>query len=290
MKLTIILLGLIGIVTVSNVEIKKVIVSTNNDYKLASNFYKDESGVKKNATNPDSTLPNYKKLAVLLGVDDYIYLRPASASVNNVNYLAANLKSHGYDTMVYLNLSQAQFMVTGMKEISAKQKTENYDVILFYISGHFDAIDEDQLFFLTADCNPNGDRNNYLMNGTIPLYNLLTKIRSMKAKVGMLLLDGPNDIELPGGSKGKQLINKFMNTTTSGMLLSSGIGDYNINNNNNKPTSLYSEAIINSLNTPELNLTQAFDNVNYYVKQKSGGKATAFYNNGISGNFCFSCK
>jgi hypothetical protein len=146
------------------------------------------------------------------------------------------------------------------------------------------------LFFLAADCNPNGDKNNYLVNGTIHLYNLVTKITAMKPKIGMLLLDGTNDIELPGGSDGKKNINTFINTTTSGMLLGFGFGDKNVSNGNSKPTSLYSEAIINSLNTPDLSLQAAFENVNNYVKQKSGGKVTASYTNGISGNFCFSCK
>jgi hypothetical protein len=37
-------------------------------------------------------------------------------------------------------------------------------------------------------------------------------------------------------------------------------------------------------------LIQAFDNVNNYVKQKTGGKVTPSYKSGISNNFCFSCK
>ena len=278
MKSFIILLGLFEILTASHNGLKPVNVSTNNDNKQV------------NTASPRHALPNYKKLAVLVGVDEYKYVRPAPASANNVNDLAASLKSHGYDTMVYINPTQVQFMIHGLRDIAEKQKTENYDVILFYLSGHFDAIDKDQLFFLAADCNPQGDKNNYLVSGTIPLYTLVSKISLLKPKVRMLLLDGPNNFELPGGRDGKLLINSFMDKPRNGMLLGACFSDHNSNNDSGKPGSLYTEAIINSLNTPDLNLTQAFDNVNKYVKLKSSDKSTALYNNGITDDFCFSCK
>ncbi len=50
------------------------------------------------------------------------------------------------------------------------------DKLFIYLAGHGDAIDEDQFFYIAYDCNPAGDKNNYLAGGAIQLFNLKKKI------------------------------------------------------------------------------------------------------------------
>lgn len=58
------------------------------------------------------------------------------------------------------------------------------DRLFIYLAGHGDAIDEDQFFFLGYDCNPAGDKNNYLVSGAIQLFNLKRK-SPMKPQKGL---------------------------------------------------------------------------------------------------------
>src|SRR6185369_10983415 len=73
------------------------------------------------------------------------------------------------------------FWVQGLAWLKGKKLIKG-DRLFIYLSGHGDAIDEDQFFFLTYDCNPGGDKNNYLVGGTIQLFNLKKKIADQTTK------------------------------------------------------------------------------------------------------------
>ncbi len=294
MKLILVLFCLFSLTGTSNIQKRPIIFFSRHEPEITmSGEYFKEDKLK----TTDIGKPEYKKLAVLLGVDQYKFIRPVTTSLNSVNDLAANLTTHGYDTMTYTDFKTVDFLMNGFKHLNEMMLKENYDVILFYLSGHFDAINEDEYFFLTTESNPLGQKNNYLITGTLHLYNFLVKITRLKSKIKIILFDGPNNIELPGGSQGKQIINNVVQNFDSkdNVLLYSGISDISsVSKNGNKEITLFTEAFINSLNSPNVKLTEAIDQINNYMNQKSGGKFIPIFKNtmpdSISRNFCFSCK
>ncbi len=108
------------------------------------------------------------------------------------------------------------------------KKLQEGDRLFIYLAGHGDAIDEDQFFYLAYDCNPAGDKNNYLVTGAIQMLNVKIKIQKEAAK-GVevyLVMDACRTGELPGGLEGQSFFNEAISQKRAGeiMMLASQAG------------------------------------------------------------------
>lgn len=90
------------------------------------------------------------------------------------------------------------------------KKLQEGDRLFIYMSGHGDAMDEDQFFYLPYDCNPAGDKNNYLATGAIQMINVKIKINreTLKGVEVFLVMDACRTGELPGGLEGQSFLMK----------------------------------------------------------------------------------
>jgi tetratricopeptide (TPR) repeat protein len=186
------------------------------------------------ATKPDSSR-GPQTFAMVLGISTYKYIRPLTYADKDAELFRDYLKSPGGgslpDANMYCLLNEeakaANFWVKGMAWLKAKQLKKG-DRLFIYLAGHGDAIDQDEYFFLTYDCNPAGDKNNYIVTGNIQLYNLKSRIADMSEKgvEVIFVMDACRSNELPGGKEGQQALNAAISEKKAGeiIMLATGAG------------------------------------------------------------------
>jgi hypothetical protein len=125
----------------------------------------------------------------------------------------------------------ANFWVKGVSRLRSKQlKAE--DRLYIYLAGHGDAINSDEYFFLTYDCNPAGDKNNYIVTGNIQLFNLKSRIAALTGSdvEVLLIMDACRTNELPGGAEGQRFLSTAVSEQSAGetVMLAAGAGQESI--------------------------------------------------------------
>ncbi|HRG23671.1 MAG TPA: tetratricopeptide repeat protein [Chitinophagaceae bacterium] len=183
----------------------------------------------------DTTVAGPQTFAMIMGISKYKYVRPLSYADKDAEMFRDYLKSPAggrlKDENIFMVLNEqaisAVFWGKGFQWLKAK-KLQKGDKLFIYLAGHGDAIDEDQFFYLTYDCNPAGDKNNYLVGGTIQLFNLKKKIAAETAKgvEVFFIMDACRSNELPGGSEGQNFLNAAISEKRAGeiIMLATGAG------------------------------------------------------------------
>src|ERR1700735_3602107 len=124
--------------------------------------------------------------ALIVVISNYKYIRPLSFADKDAQLFRDFLQSPGGgslpDDHIFCLLNEdaraANFWVKGMSWLRSKQLRKG-DRLYIYLAGHGDAISSDEYFFLTYDCNPAGDKNNYIVTGNIQLFNLKSRIAAL---------------------------------------------------------------------------------------------------------------
>jgi tetratricopeptide (TPR) repeat protein len=183
----------------------------------------------------DPSIKGPQTFAIIMGVSKYKYVRPLAYADKDAILFKDYLKSPGggavKDENIFLllneNASNSNFWGKGFQWLRAKNLQKG-DKLFIYLAGHGDAIDEDQFFFLGYDCNPEGDKNNYLVAGTIQLYNLKKKIanETTKGVEVFFIMDACRSNELPGGADGQNFLNSAISEKKVGeiIMLATGAG------------------------------------------------------------------
>ena len=197
------------------------------------------SGYKAAAQSPptprDTSIKGPQTFAIIMGISKYKYVRPLSYADKDAEMFRDYLKSPAggsisTDNIFILLNEQAlstNFWSKGFKWLDAK-KLQKGDRLFIYLAGHGDAIDEDQFFYLTYDCNPAGDKNNYIAGGNVQLFNLKKKIAKETAKGAevFFIMDACRTSELPGGTEGQNFLNTAISEKRAGeiIMLATGAG------------------------------------------------------------------
>src|SRR5260221_6087670 len=183
----------------------------------------------------DSTIQGPQTFAIILGISKYKYVRPLTYADKDAEMFRDYLKSPAggkiSEDNIFILLNEQALSTTfwskGFKWLDAK-KLQKGDKLFIYLAGHGDAIDEDQFFYLTYDCNPAGDKNNYMAGGNIQLFKLKKKIAKETVKGGdvYFIIDACRSKELPGGSEGQNFLNTDISEKRTGEVikLSTGAG------------------------------------------------------------------
>jgi tetratricopeptide (TPR) repeat protein len=183
----------------------------------------------------DTTIVGPQTFAMILGISKYKYVRPLTYADKDAEMFRDYLKSPGGgkvpDDNIFCLLNEqavsSTFWGKGFKWLEAK-KLRKGDRLFIYLAGHGDAIDEDQFFYIAYDCNPAGDKNNYLAGGVIQLYNLKLKIQreTTKGVEVFFIMDACRSNELPGGAEGQQTLNTAISEKNVGeiIMLATGAG------------------------------------------------------------------
>ncbi len=183
----------------------------------------------------DTTITGPQSFAMIVGISKYQFIRSLEYADKDAELFRDFLKSPSGgklgDDNIFILLNEmalaTNFWSKGTKWLKAK-KLQKGDRLYIYLSGHGDAIDEDEFFFLTNECNPAGDKNNYVAGGNIQLYNLKSRISEMtSAGVEVyFIMDACRSNELPGGKDGRVALNNAITLKRSGevIMLSTGAG------------------------------------------------------------------
>ena len=183
----------------------------------------------------DASIQGPQTFAIIMGISKYKYVRPLSYADKDAEMFRDYLKSPGggsvKDENLYCLLNEkansSNFWGKGFQWLKAKNLQKG-DRLFIYLAGHGDAIDQDQFFFLSYDCNPEGDKNNYLVAGTIQLYNLKKKIEAETTKgvEVFFIMDACRSNELPGGIAGQNFLNNAISEKKVGeiIMLATGAG------------------------------------------------------------------
>jgi hypothetical protein len=183
----------------------------------------------------DTTVKGPQTFAIIMGISRYKYVKPLTYADKDAGLFRDYLKSPAggrlkEDNIFCLLNEQAlnsTFWGKGFQWLRAKQ-LQRGDRLFIYLAGHGDAIDEDQFFFLGYDCNPGGDKNNYLVSGTIQLYNLKKKIANETSRgvEVFFIMDACRSNELPGGLAGQNFLNNAISEKKVGeiIMLATGAG------------------------------------------------------------------
>ncbi len=183
----------------------------------------------------DTTIKGPQTFAIIMGISKYKFVRPLNYADKDAQLFKDYLKSPGGGSVKEDNIFtllndkaiNSNFWGKGFQWLKAKN-LQRGDRLFIYLAGHGDAIDEDQFFFLGYDCNPQGDKNNYLVAGTIQLYNLKKKISNETSK-GVdvfFIMDACRSNELPGGQDGQNFLNTAVSEKKAGevIMLATGAG------------------------------------------------------------------
>jgi len=183
----------------------------------------------------DPSLTGPQTFAIVMGISKYKYVQPLTYADKDAELFRDFLKSPGGGSVKEENIfcllndqaMSANFWTKGFQWLKYKQLQKG-DRLFIYLAGHGDAIDEDQYFFLGYDCNPAGDKNNYLVGGAIQLYNLKKKIAAETAKgvEVFFVMDACRSNELPGGAEGLSFLNTAVTEKKVGeiMMLATAAG------------------------------------------------------------------
>ncbi len=183
----------------------------------------------------DASIKGPQTFAMILGISKYKYVKPLAYADKDAEMFRDYLKSPGGGSVKAENIFcllndkaiSANFWNKGFQWLKAKDLRQG-DRLFIYLAGHGDAIDQDQFFFLSYDCNPAGDKNNYLVAGTIQLYNLKKKIANETAKgvEVFFIMDACRSNELPGGLEGQNFLTSAVSEKRAGeiIMLATGAG------------------------------------------------------------------
>lgn len=183
----------------------------------------------------DSSISGPQTFAVVMGVSKYKFVRPLNYADKDAelfkNFLQSpgggSLKADNIYTLLNDQANETNFQVKFKAWLKAK-RLQKGDRLFIYMAGHGDAIDKDQFFYLTYDCNPAGDKNNYLVNGAIRMYDIKTMI-AKEVRKGIdvyLIMDACRSNELPGGAEGMGFFSSAISEQKVGevMMLASAAG------------------------------------------------------------------
>ena len=191
--------------------------------------------IQTNVAGQDTQGSEHRTFAMIMGISTYKFIRPLSFADSDAELFRDFLKSPAggkiADSNIYFLKNEeakaANFLVKGMSWLR-NRNLKTGDRLYIYLSGHGDAINQEEYFYLTYDCNPAGDKNNYLITGTIQLYNLKVRIAeaSRKGVEVIFIMDACRTNELPGGGEGQQQLQAAISEKQAGeiIMLATGAG------------------------------------------------------------------
>jgi len=229
-----------------------------------------------------SIYPQEKRLALVIGNSDYQYGWTLANPVNDARSMVEILKKIGFTVYEYENLDQ-NHMKNAISDFGAKLK--GIDIGLFYYAGHgIQAKEFNYLIPVDAEINSEEEVDFFCVRADM----VLAFMEKSATKVNVIILDAcrnnPFERSWTRSATGRGLV--FMNAP-NGTLIAYATSPGNTASDGSGRNSPYTSALLESIQIPNITISQMFQNVNNIVSTQTNKRQTPWYSSSLSGDFYF---
>ncbi len=223
-----------------------------------------------------------KRLALVIGNANYAYGGSLKNPVNDAMSIGNALKKLEFTVIKYENCNQ-KAIKRAINEFGKKLK--KFDVGLFFYAGHGVQV-EGNNYLIPVDADlENEDDVEY---DCVRADRILAKMESAGSKSNIVILDAcrdnPFERSWRRGVKGKGLA--FMNAP-SGSIIAYATSPGNTAADGSGVNGLYTSALLEHINTPNITIEDMFKRVRNTVLMKSGSRQTPWESTSLTGHFYF---
>jgi uncharacterized protein (TIGR02145 family) len=221
------------------------------------------------------------KVALVIGNGTYISSELANPE-NDAKAMKIALQSVGFTVMEFENLNQVQ-MKKAIDDFGIKLRSN--DVGLFFYAGH-GIQSKGNNYLIPVDAELKSEEEVEL--DCVDANRVLAKMEASGSKVNIVILDAcrnnPFERSWTRSADGKGLA--FMNAP-AGTLIGYATSPGSTASDGSGKNGLYTSAILESIQIPDITITQMFQNVGKIVSQKSGKQQTPWISSSMTGDFYF---
>jgi uncharacterized protein (TIGR02145 family) len=222
-----------------------------------------------------------KRIALVIGNGNYIGSTLANPE-NDARAMAEILKKLGFDVDEYENLTQVD-MKKAIDDFGLKLK--DYDVGLFFYAGHGIQA-QGYNYLIPVDARIRSEVE--VEYECVQADRVLAKMDGSGTDISIIILDAcrnnPFERSWTRSSTGRGLA--FMNAPR-GTLIAYATAPGSTASDGGGNNGLYTSAILESIQIPDINIIQMFQNVRNIVSQKSGNAQIPWESTSLTGDFYF---
>ncbi|NVM65082.1 hypothetical protein FHW88_003386 [Mucilaginibacter sp. SG538B] len=239
--------------------------------------------IKVHAQCNEQDIINLKKIAIVFGEKYYKYYGELRNPENDANDISDSLRKVGFNVYTYLN--------TDLKTMSAQfedwsSKLKDYDVALFYFSGHGAEVNGTNYLF-PVDADPKAPSQ--LSTKTLSANQMLATIESYSnLKYSIVILDACRNNPFTKGWSRDVSEKGLASMSAKGAFIAFAASPGNTAFDGDHRNGTYTEAILKYITVPNLTIDEIFTKVNAHVKKSSVGDQAPFKNSSLGSDYCFS--
>jgi len=231
---------------------------------------------------PEILIAQGKRIALVIGNNNYAHATPLQNPVNDANAIAQNLKVFGFEVLHYTNLDQK-----GLKQAIDLfgEKLKNFEVSLFYYAGHGIQLNGYN-YLVPVDANLSTEED--AEYDCVDAGRILSKMEISGTKTNIIILDAcrNNPFERGWSRSFKKTGLAFMDAPT-GSLIAYSTSPGNTASEGNGKNGLYTTYLLKSMINPDLNILKVFQEVRKNVREASNGKQVPWESTSLENDFYF---
>jgi hypothetical protein len=240
----------------------------------------------------DIAIEKQKRLALIIGNKDYKFATVLKNTTNDARDMAATLKGVGFETMLYTDVDYTRFL----KIVDTfSRKAPDYDILLFYYSGHGMMYQGENYLVPTDAALRNNEQQ--IEVECLNIKRITSNFNIGEGKANIAIVDAcrnkPFNRSWMTNSKGIDDTNPYNIKTfrASGTITALSAGEGETSSDNPKGTNgLYTASLIKFIKEPGLSVNEVFQLTRKEVKEKSRNSQNPIEFNELIGNFYFTVK
>ncbi len=222
-----------------------------------------------------------KRIALVIGNGNYLTGLLANPE-NDARAMKTALQNVGFEVMAYENLNQSQ-MKRAIDDFGMNLK--NYHIGLFYYAGHGIQCNGYN-YLVPVDAQISFERQ--IEYDCVPADRILAIMQESGAQVNIMILDAcrnnPFERSWTRSASGSGLA--FMNAP-KGTLIAYATSPGSIASDGSGENGLYTAAILEHIETPDITVLQMFQNIRNTVVQQSNNQQIPWESTSLTGDFYF---
>jgi len=225
---------------------------------------------------------NEKKLALIIGCSNYIYVENLTNPVNDANAMGTALQALGFETIKVLNPTQKELKIS-IDDFG--EKLHKYKTALFYFAGHGIQV-KGMNYLIPTDANLKNEK--MVEYDCVEANRVLSLMEDSKSLVNIVILDAcrnnpfERSLGRGGGMRGLATMDApkgslIAYSTSPGKTASDGHGE----------NGLYTEALLTQITIKHRTITSLFQDVRKEVIEKSNNEQVPWESTSLTSDFYF---